>query len=384
MDHFSIEKFKELAKVNTPHCISIFFPTHRAGYEVNEKIDQLSLKNRVREISKELESWQLDNRAIKHLLQPINDLVNDTGFWNKQSDGLAIFRNKDYFEYFTLPVSFQEFSYISDHYYLKPMIPYLNDDGKFYLLALSLSEVKLYSGSPHQMDEIALENLLPDKLQDVVGYDFKEKHLQVRSGQTATNEGMYHGHGKGNEEEKTEILKYFRAINKGLMQFLTKRERPLILAAVEYLVPLYKEANTYKNLRKDFIPGNPEHENPNILHEKARGLLGNYFNKARQQRIAAFEQALKNAKASFKEEAIVPAAYNQRIDTLFVKQGEEMWGVYDKINNAIKPREQQSQFKTCLLNFAVVHTILNDGRAYLLEEAEMPEPNAKLNAIYRY
>ena len=386
MNKFTQDTFNELAQIQQPHSISIYIPTHRAGKEVNEKIDQLNLKNQLQKVTKELEFWKLGNREIDQLMAPVKKLLDDTGFWNSQSDGLVIFRNMNRFEYYTLPVVFEEFAYVSDHFYLKPMISYLNDDGKYYLLALSLSEVKFYEGFPHQINEVVMDDLLPEKLQDVVGYDFEEKHLQVRSGQTSanTNEGMYHGHGKGNEDEKPEILKYFRAINNGLMEMIKNKRRPLILACVDYLFPLYREVNEYQNLRDDFIPGNPEHEDPVLLHEKARELLNDYFTRDRESLKNTFEQALSNNLASYKEEEIIPSAFNKRIETLLVRNRENIWGVFDIESNTVKPREQQSQYKSCMLNFAAVHTMLNGGKVYLMESDEMPEPKSKLNAIFRF
>jgi hypothetical protein len=58
--------------------------------------------------------------------------------------------------------------------------------------------------------------------------------------------------------------------------------------------------------------------------------------------------------------------------------------LFDKESNTVKPREQQSQFKSCMLNFAAVHTILNGGKVYLMESDELPEPKSKLNAIFRF
>jgi hypothetical protein len=386
MNKFSSNTFDELAQIQQPYSISIYIPTHRAGKEVNEKIDQLNLKNQLQKVTKELESWKLDNREIEQLLAPVKKLIDDTGFWNNQSDGLVIFRNTNRFEYYTLPVVFEEFTYVSDHFYLKPMISYLNEDGKYYLLALSLSEVKFYEGFPHQINEVVMDDLLPEKFQDVVGYDFEEKHLQVRSGQTSsnTNEGLYHGHGKGNEDEKPEILKYFRAINDGLMELIKNRKRPLVIACVDYLFPLYREVNEYQNLWDEIIPGNPEYEDPVLLHEKARELLNEYFTRDREGLKNTFEQALSNNLASYKEEEIIPSAFNKRIETLMVRNRENIWGVFDIERNTVRPREQQSQFKSCMLNFAAVHTMLNGGKVYLMESDEMPEPKSKLNAIYRF
>ncbi len=384
MSIFSIDNFKELAQINEPHSLSIYIPTHRAGKEVNEKVDQINLKNQVQKVAKELEARQLDNKQIDNLLDPVNKLVNDSGFWNNQSDGLAIFRNMKRFEYYSVPVFFEEFTYVSDHFFLKPMIPYLNDDGNYYLLALSLSGAKFYEGFPHQINEVEVHDLLPEQLEDAVGYDFVEKNLQFRAGQTGTEDTLYHGHGKGNEDQKPEIIKYLRAINDGLMKIIKNKSRPLVIACVDYLFPLYKEVNEYQNLWEEFIAGNPEYEDPVLLHEKAREILNEYFTHNREKVLNSFEQALSNNLASYKEEEIIPAAFNKRVETLFVRNRENMWGVFDQENNTVKPREQQSQFKSCMLNFAAVHTVLNGGKVYLMESDEMPESGSKLNAIFRY
>ncbi|MFP4557308.1 MAG: hypothetical protein ACLFNU_10585 [Bacteroidales bacterium] len=384
MDNLSIDKFKELARISKPNCVSIFIPTHRAGKEVNELMDQKNLKNLTKKVRDNLYEYEVDKKTTDDLLKPIEDLIEDYGFWKHQSDGLAIFRNHDEFIYFTIPVYFDEFTYINDHFYLKPLLPYINDDDKFYLLALSLSGAKLYEGFPHRIDELAIEDIFPGNPEDVVGYDFKEKNLQFRTGQAEKNHALFHGHGGGKEEEKSEILKYFRAINEGVMKILQGKNVPLILATVDYLVPLYSEVNDYKHMEQEFISGNPEYEDPILLHEKAREILEEYFNRKRTEKASAFEQALSDAKASYKEEEIVPAAINQQVDTLFIRNREELWGVFDKNTNKIITRDNGKGQNSCLLNMAAVHTILNNGSAYLMDEDKMPEPKSKLNAIFRF
>lgn len=384
MDHLSIEKFKELAKINKIHCISIFIPTHRMGKEVNEMIDQKYLKNQLKKVRESLQLYQPGTKETDQLMKPIEELVDDHGFWKHQSDGLAIFRNHDGFAYFTLPVHFDAHVYVSDHFYLKPLMPYLNDDSRFYLLSLSLGGAKLFEGFPHRIEELEVDDLLPERLEEVVGYDFKERNLQFRTGQAGNNQTLFHGHGKGKEDEKPEIIKFFRAINKGVMKVLQGKKVPLVLASVDYLVPLYREVNEYENLENEFISGNPEHEEENVFHEKARKILKEYFNRERHKKASAFEQALSDAKASYKDEEIVPAAINQRVDTLFICKQENLWGIFDKSTNKIMIRDKNDPQGSCLLNMAAIHTILNNGSVYLMDREAMPEPNAKLNAIFRY
>jgi hypothetical protein len=385
MEIITNERLKELAQINEPHCISIFIPTNRAGQEVNEKVDQKNLKNKIKEVKHRLESYSLKEREIARLLEPLTGLMNDPGFWKYQSDGLAIFRNHNLFEYYTLPVSFDPYSYIADHFYTLPIVPYINDEVKFFLLALSIGNVKFYEGFPHQINEVVMDDLLPGKLQEVVGFDFEEKHLQYRSGNDERGRATYHGHGStSDEEKKMEITKYFMAVNQGLMKFLNGERSPLILATVDYLMPIYKEVNDYKYLHNEFIPGNPEYEDPVYLHERARGILEGHYDQVRKEKAKAFEFELSNQKASYKEEEIIQAAIDKRIDTLFVNKSEAMWGIYDKENYKILIRDKEDAQSSDLLNLAATHTLLNSGKVYLAEPESMPEPVAKLNAIFRY
>ncbi len=386
MDHINVDKLKELARVHGPDCISIYIPTHRAGEEVNEMLDQKHLKNKVKNVRDELMSGQLQNRETGTLLEPINELVDDTGFWKKQSDGLAIFRSRDIFEYYTLPVPFEPYEYIADHFYTMPLIPYINNDETgFYLLAISQGGVRFFEGSIHRINEVVVDDLIPERLEEVVGFDFEEKQLQYRTANDEKGRATFHGHGKSNKEAaKTEIINYFRAVNNGLKDLLNGKKSPLILAAVDYLMPLYTEVNDYQYLHKDFIPGNPDHENPERLHEKARIIVEDFYNRERKEKAEAFEAALSEQKASYKVEEIIPAAVNNRIGTLFVKNGQEIWGMYDKENNRVVKRDRNLGQSSGLLNLAAMHTIFNNGRVYLTGADEMPEPISKLNAIFRY
>ncbi len=386
MDHINVDGFKELAKVREPECISIFIPTHRAGQEVIDMLDQKHLKNKVKSVRDELNSWHLQDHETAALLEPIRGLIDDSGFWKKQSDGLAIFRSRNFFEYYTLPAQFEPYEYIADHFYTLPLIPYINNEEvNFYLLAISQGGVRFFEGSMHSINEVMVDDLLPERLEEVVGFDFEDKQLQYRAANDDRGRATYHGHGKSNEEVvKKEIHNYFRAVDKGLKELLNDKKEPLILAAVDYLVPLYREVNGYKYLHKNFIPGSPDHENPKSLHEKARSIIEEYAGREKKQKAEAFEGALSEQKASFKEEVIIPAAVNKKIDTLFVKKGEEVWGMYDKDNHRIIKRDKELGQSSGLLNLAATHTIFNNGRVYLTDADEMPEPISKLNAIFRY
>lgn len=384
MIDFNKKEFEKLADHHDPHCVSIFIPTHRAGQEVNQGVDMKILKNQLKKVEKQLKDYQLSDNEISSLLEPAEMLLDDIKFWKYQSDGLAIFLGKDFFKYYTLPVYFEEYIYVADHFYLKPLVPLFNSGGEFYILALSQKDVKLFQGFPFQIDELVVEDLLPEKLEEAVGFDYEQKSLQFRAGQEGTEKGMFHGQGEGKDDKKEEILKYFRAVNKGVMSILHDSKAPLIIAAVDYLIPIYLEANEYKYVHDEHITGNPEQADPVLLHEKAMDLLKDHFDTYKNEKLGSFEKKLSDAKASFREEKVIPAAINGRVDTLFLRNRASLWGTFEKNTNSINTEEESSTNNADLLNIAAIKTINQGGAVYLLEEEEMPEPNTKANAILRY
>ena len=385
MNHITLDDFKKLAQKHQPHCVSIFIPTHRSGQEVNQGLDQRMLKNKLKAVRLALAEYQLNEREIDELLQPADALLAGTSFWKKRSDGLAIFISPGEFVYYSLPVKFDAFSFVDTHYYLLPLIPYLNNEGHLYLLSLSLNEVKLYAGTPHDLDEIEeAAQYLPAGMEDALGSDTKERNLQFRSQQTGGVHTMYHGHGAGKDDAKGEILKYFKIVNDGLMKILHNEKAPLVIAAVDYLVPLYAEVNDYKNLWQESIAGNPEHVDHATLHKKAWELLADHIYSVRSEKSGLFEEALANKRAAYKMEEVIPAAVNQRVDTLFVSKGDEVWGTFDREKNDIRIEKEKAENNTGLLNLAATHTLLNGGRVFVMPPENMPETTSKLNALLRY
>ena len=73
---------------------------------------------------------------------------------------------------------------------------------------------------------IGLEDLLPNRLEEVVGYDYRQKilgaHTQVGGGHRQTN---FHGHTEVKEDKTNEILTYLRVINEVIKEHLINLKR---------------------------------------------------------------------------------------------------------------------------------------------------------------
>jgi hypothetical protein len=384
MELIKKKEIEELEDIHSETCISIFIPTHRVGKEVLERKDALNLKNQLKEVKSKLEKEEMGPREMETLIAPIQELFDDSEFWRHQSDGLAIFRSDNFFKKYTIPLHFEAFNNVANGFYLKPLLPMFVGDGSFFVLALELEKIKLYEQTRHTTAEIVIKDLVPERLEDRVGYDYEQKNLQFRSQQEGHGAATFHGHAQADRDRENEIQRYFRSIDKGLMTLLNDQDKPMIMACQDFLFPIYQKENSYNNLLNTHISGNPSEIDKLMLHERAWEQMEPIFDEEQKEKIALFKQYDGSGKTSSDIEQIVPAAINGKIDTLFVRNNEDIWGIYDPEKGNVRVDEEPIPSSVSLLNKAAIKTFLKGSKVYLLEKDEMPNPHSKVNALYRY
>ncbi len=375
---------KELSQVNDHPCISIFIPTHRSGFN-NARIDQLSFKNALNDARTQMEQWRLEPNEMHGTLQAGYELLENEAFWTKLSDGLAVFISPTRFEYFELPITFNTYVFVGRNFHLRPLLPMFTGDGRFFLLALSQNEVRFFEGQRNSITPVIIEDLVPEDIEEALFFSAAESHLQAHSGGEVTNPGIYHGHGKGKDEKNKQLEKYFRQVDKGLMEMLHDENVPLVIAAVDYLVPIYQAISQYANIMSFSVKGNPENDSPVQLHQKAWSLMQPYFKEKQISLANEFQSKFALEKADISAYSVIPTAINGRVDTLFIDKDEpNLWGQFNAKENKVRLHLERKQDSICLLNKAAVETFLQGGNVYNLSREELPYPAASLNAIYRY
>ncbi len=105
--------------------------------------------------------------------------------------------------------------------------------GNFFVLGLNLHHITFYEGNRERLKEVYVD--APQQLEEVVGYDYKEKFLQFRSQHEGHGQASFHGQGEWKGEfKKDEILKFFREIDKKIIQLIGGKNIPLVIAGQEY------------------------------------------------------------------------------------------------------------------------------------------------------
>ena len=374
MELLSKEEFAELANYQSEHCVSIFIPTHRSGVEVNEKQDIIVLKNQLQEAQKQLQQQGMTKDDAAQFLQQGFELLQHETFWNNQLAGLALFIAQDYFKVLTLPLGVKEELFINSSFYVSPLMPVLTSNDQFYLLLFSKHVAHFYLGDAFGMQEMPIEGL-PQGVDDVIHFEEKDKSQLFRGGGTAPGQtASTHGHGSGLADEKEYLTQYIKQLDHTLWtEVLANEQKPLLLVAVDNLVGLYRQNSHYKHIAEEAIIGNYEREDKLALWEKAREKLAPYFKSVHQAALENYYNQIATPLTSSMPETVIPASYYSRIADLFVQKDVHIWGTFNETDNQLEIHNQKQEGDECLVNKAVVKTVLNGGAVHILDAEEMPK-----------
>lgn len=276
---------------------------------------------------------------------------------------------------------------------MKPLLALFTGNGQFNILALSKNQVRLFRCSRQTVKEIELKSA-PDSMHDMqvddeIGSPRRDLSIRIfrsvgknhltynKITQTQSNEDDY---------ERNELTRYFRAIDESLINMHKGDIVPLVLAGVEYLIPIYREKSKYPYIVEEFIKGNPELLNGEELHKLAWEIVEPLFNKDKEvaeERYKQYRGQRNNLYANSLEE-IIPAAYSGQIDALFIQDGFQQWGKYNINKNKVELHEQAKDGDNDLLEYVSLLTLSRGGKVFPVSSDELPDKDTVAAAVLRF
>jgi hypothetical protein len=364
-------------------CVSILVPTHRAGREVQQA--KIRLKNLLRQAEERLAGERVNRHEIQAILEPGHDLLGDEGRWRALEDSLAVYLAPRFSRHFTLPAPMAETLVTGRRFYLLPLLPLLDRRGDFWILALSLKSVRLFLADRFRVEEVELPGV-PKRLTDVVGTDFEEDAAQLHTVRPGSGGAIVHGHGIGQgEDEKEETARFSHRVDDGIQRIVLARgngDRPLVVAAAEPLASIYLAASHYAHLMPAVVAGNPELLSAEDLRARAWTIIEARLDAERDAELGRCRELLGTGRASTDVSEIVTAAFDGRVDTMFVADGARQWGRYDPATRRAALLDEPSGAEE-LLNLAATSTVQSSGKVRTAPAGSLPE-GALAAAIFRY
>ena len=383
LNQLSDNELRTLIDTNKRTCISLIMPVQQ---ETDKRVENHTrLKNLIKAARDDLTLLDFRRSDSERLLAPAEDLIVGGHFLATESPGLAIYLAKGSSRAYQIPYTPEELVSVGPHFLIKPLMK-LRLNEYYYVLALSKKGIRLLWANQYSVERIDLADT-PQSLAEALRWDDPERELQWHSQTGVEGDGraaIFHGHGVGTKElHKKDLLRYFQLLDRELSRLLTNEDAPLVLAGVDYLLPIYREANTFPRLIDEGIEGGHQQLRDEEIQRKAWKLVRPHFRGRREEAVSSYYQQTGKALASADLTAVLPAAYQGRVETLFVAIDEQRWGEYDPESGELDLHSQRRPGDSELLNLATIHTVLNNGDVYTSPREDVPEA-VPIAAVLRF
>ena len=283
------------------------------------------------------------------------------------------------------PLKWENLLGVPRRFHLKPLISLFAENDGFYILAISQKDIRLLAGNRFRAWEMEIDSI-PKSLDAAIKYDEPKREFQFKAKApigTGRRFAFVFAHGAGLDDSKDDIRRFLLQVDRGLQEVLRLERAPLILAGVDYLLPIYREVNTYPHLLEEGIIGNPELLNPEELHARAWPKVQSHFLNAGKETIAQYEELVDKGRASKNLRVILPAASQGRVYKLLVAKGVQVWGNFIPDQGIVEIEDKPRTGNEDLLDRAVLETILNGGMVFAVEQSALPV-DTSIAAVFRY
>ena len=380
-DLISDADLRALAAIESPHCVSLYLPTHPAGPAVAE--DPIHFKNLVTTARRELEQRGLRSTDIAELLAPVEAIGGDTAFWAHSDEGLAVFVGAGRLWRFRLPEAVEDATVVADRLWIAPLLPFVDRGDRFHVLALSENHVRLLRGTRFRVTDLDL-GAIPASSSEALAFDDRESQLhshgasRVGAGEVSA---AFHGQGVARDYDDVDEERFLRAVDRGLAGAGVDASAPLVLAGVERIVARFRGLSRHGDLAESSIGGNPDRRSSEELHELALPLVTAHLDAGWvhvRDKLASASAPTADTVAE-----VLEAAQSGRVAELLVAARTHLWTSQDPDRPDADGRAERRAGDHDLVDVAIRSTLGHGGACFAVDVTEMPT-GAPLAAVLRY
>ncbi len=383
MRQITTSQITELLTDHEPPCASLYQPTHR--HHPDNKQDPIRYRNLLREMETSLQQ-KYPTREIGSFMEKFQALARDDHFWNHRTEGLAILATSGTFQIFELQRAVPKLLVVADSFHLKPLLRITQSADRYQILCLDRHVAKLYEGNRDTLAPVELTDV-PSTITEALGEELTEPHQTVASYGTGAGKGgrqMYHGHGAKVDEVDIDRDRFFREIDRGVLEHHSQPSGlPLMLAALtEYHAP-FRAVSQNPHLMAEGIRMNPDDLDLDQLRAEAWLKLEPLYLARLAKLVDDYQLAKSRQLGSDDLSQVASAATAGRIGTLLVEANRQIPG-------RIQPGTGEVQFDDLAepdtddaLDDLAELTLRMKGQVVIVPAERMPTTTG-LAATYRF
>jgi Bacterial archaeo-eukaryotic release factor family 3 len=374
MNTLSSTLLLQLAEPVKAPCVSIFVPVARGSYD--ERAARLDLKNLVATARTNIREV-LRPHETDDLLAPAEEMLMDAANWSDLDHGLAFFLSPDKAVTVRLPETVEPIVMVGDHFDVLPLLPMLQPDFEYHVLALSRNEVKVFHGARHSFEQMHIAGL-PKSLDDDLWYEEHSNalvsHGGPRMGSSRQPTSIVHG-GESWRDERKEMFERFAQHLEVVLEPVLRGDGPLVLAATERDISAFKDAADHIKVLEHALVGNPEEISETDLHRDTWDMVASELDPGAKDRLIDRFNALAGThRSSIDATEIYEAASTGRVETLLVPE---------LTSNRPDALPRQAGGVDNFVNTVVLETLRHDGEVEVVPARSLAE-GVTAAAIFRW
>lgn len=361
-------EIENLADHKESPAVSIYLRT--TPNTKDAQADRIELKNLLKEAVTQLEAAGTDKRSIWPIEAAVGHLIDDDDFWLTQAHSLAIFATKDRLRTFRLPNKLTNAVEVSDRFHLKPLLRSVTFPHHAYVLVLGIGAVRLIEVSPDLPPQPVTAPGLPRDFSAALGRSSHgEKDRGMRSGEETSEAAL--------------LTRFARTVDAALRPLLKGETSPLILAASEPMVSIFRNTTSYAHVAAEAIPGNNAETPDHVLAEASRPILDGVYAAEIRDLNELFAARVPQGRATTDIVQAARAATFGAVDTLLVDMDVTISGSVGEGNGAVTFDDKPDAVNYGVVDEIARRVLRSGGRVVSVRRYDIPD-KADLAAILRY
>ncbi len=376
----SAKDLKQILGAEGP-CITIYMPLAEGTPNQAQKANSLEWRELLRTLEQKAEALGAVGRE---LLSPLSDFESLIPEGEAKGESLAIFRSANLFRIAWVNERLPSRAVLGPHFFVRPMLREITTDGQFYILALSKKNVRLLRCTLRTSEDVPLPEATSTNYDEYMDSVKPDHDLENRAsgGPDMGAGGVLFGTAADSVNKNDYLAHFYRQVDNGLNEVLRGKTEPVVLAGVDYELPLYRSVSKFPHLAKEAVHGAPNSLKAGEMHTRAIEAIRQCYSFKVDHALAEYDHKVGGG-ATNRLKEVVTAAHDGRVLTLLVSDSLETTGVFDETTHTVKGRQTGTSEDEDLVNDAVVQTILHAGQVFVAPNAKMPH-GSPMAAIFRY
>lgn len=368
LDLPTLTEIKALSVARDPVSVSIYLTTTPETQNIGSARTRLG--QLLKEAENQLQAADTEKRSIWPISEQVNDLIDDDDFWDTQAHALAIFVTPTRLVSHRFAAKITETVQVSDRFHLKPLLRSVTVPQSGYVLALEEDQVRVFDVAA---GERAVEINIPNM----------PKSAHSAAGTASVNSRSASGRIHGGEGQKLLLRQYARKVDAALRPYLSGRSEPLILAASEPLLSIYRSVNSYSHLTDAAIEESPAKMSEADIKDRAQPMIRALHEGRVNAALETFAARENEGRATTDIAQAARAATFGAVDTLLIDMDEVVIGTIDDTTGAVTFADKASAKTYGVVDEIAGRVMAAGGTVLAVRKDDLPNGRA-LAAILRF